>query len=204
MQVVEKGVYLAYTSTLLFITKGQELTQELTPGGRRWCWVHGEVLLTSLHSLLSYRTQDHQPRDGGTHNRLGLCHHSLTIKMPYSWSLLEAFSQLRLLPLWWSLPQVGIQNQPVHPLLLSLSLTPTLCPSGANKPPLCWELGLGVSWAEFKVPSASRSIFVFCSWLIPETKHQGPAINIHYLTTLAELSNQVLPTHPIMDFPFSP
>jgi hypothetical protein len=35
MQVVEKGVYLAYTSTLLFITKGQELTQELTPGGRR-------------------------------------------------------------------------------------------------------------------------------------------------------------------------
>jgi hypothetical protein len=110
---------LAYTSTLLFITKGQELTQELTPGGRRWCWVHGEVLLTSLHSLLSYRTQDHQPRDGGTHNRLGLCHHSLTIKMPYSWSLLEAFSQLRLLPLWWSLAYLKLAYKTSQYILFS-------------------------------------------------------------------------------------
>lgn len=39
------------------------------------------------------------------------------------------------------------------------------------------------------------------------SKHQGPAIKVHYLTTLAILSNQDLATrlvHPSRDFPFSP
>jgi hypothetical protein len=35
---------------------------------------------TGLLSLLSYRTQDHQPRDGTTYN--GLSHPSLMKKMP--------------------------------------------------------------------------------------------------------------------------
>ena len=35
-----------------------------------------------LLSLLSYRTQDHQPRDGTTHSGLGLPHQSLIKKMP--------------------------------------------------------------------------------------------------------------------------
>ena len=32
------------------------------PGGRNWFRGHGGVLLTGLLILLSYRTQDHQPR----------------------------------------------------------------------------------------------------------------------------------------------
>jgi hypothetical protein len=70
-QAVEERVYSAYTSILLFITKksGLELKQvrkqELMQ--RPWrdvtYWLASPVLL----SLLSYRTQDYQPRDGPTH-----------------------------------------------------------------------------------------------------------------------------------------
>jgi hypothetical protein len=46
------------------------------------------VLLTGLLSLLSYGTQDHQPRDDTTHRRLGPPHQSLiknmTNKLTYS------------------------------------------------------------------------------------------------------------------------
>jgi hypothetical protein len=39
-----------------------------------------------LFSLFSYRTQDHQPRDGTTHNGLGPPPRwPLIEKMPYSW-----------------------------------------------------------------------------------------------------------------------
>jgi hypothetical protein len=72
-QVEEERVYSAYTSTLLFITKVSQdrnshragtWRQELMQ--RTW-----RVLLTGLLSLLSYRPQDYQPRDGTTHNGLG-------------------------------------------------------------------------------------------------------------------------------------
>jgi hypothetical protein len=74
-QVEEKRVYSVYTSTLLFITKGsqnrnshmaetwrQELMQR--PWRDAAYWIASPGLLI----LLSYRTQDHQPRDGTTHN----------------------------------------------------------------------------------------------------------------------------------------
>jgi hypothetical protein len=76
-QIGEKSIYLAYTSTLLFI-KGsqdrnwkragswrQELMQKPWRGAASWLAPHG------LLSLLSYRTQDHQLRGGTTHNGLG-------------------------------------------------------------------------------------------------------------------------------------
>ena len=99
-QVGEERVYSVYTFTLLFITKGsqdrnsnraetwrQELVQ--TPWrGVAYCLApHG------LLNLLSYRTQDHQPRDGTTHNGWALPHQSLIKKnVP---DLMEAFSHLR-------------------------------------------------------------------------------------------------------------
>lgn len=77
-QVGKGKVYLAYTSRSLFIIKGsqdrntnkagarrQELTQKPWRGVAYWLAHHG------LLSLLSHRTQDHQPRHGITHNGLG-------------------------------------------------------------------------------------------------------------------------------------
>jgi hypothetical protein len=50
------------------------------------------VLLTGLLSLLSYRTQDHEPKDRATHNGLGPPRASLQS------CLMEAFSQLTFPP----------------------------------------------------------------------------------------------------------
>ena len=71
-------IYLTYILTSLFIiegsqdrnlnragTWGQELMQRPWTGAAYLLAPHG------LLSLLSYRTQDHQPRDGPTHNGLG-------------------------------------------------------------------------------------------------------------------------------------
>jgi hypothetical protein len=70
-QVGEERVYSAYTSTLLFITKevrtGTQTGQEAGADAEAWrdalYWLASHGLL----SLLSYRTQDYQPRDSPTH-----------------------------------------------------------------------------------------------------------------------------------------
>jgi hypothetical protein len=72
-QIGEERVYSAYTSTLLFITKGsqdwnsikQVRKQELMQ--RPWKDVTYWLASPGLLSLFSYRTQDYQPRDGPTH-----------------------------------------------------------------------------------------------------------------------------------------
>ena len=74
----EERVSLAYTFTLLFITKGsqnrnsnregtwkQELIHRPWRGGDYWVVLHG------LLKPASYKTQDHQPRDGITYNGPG-------------------------------------------------------------------------------------------------------------------------------------
>jgi hypothetical protein len=65
-QVGEERVYSAYTSILLFITRksGLELKQVREQELMQKPW---RDVLTGLLSLLSYRTQDYQPRDGPTH-----------------------------------------------------------------------------------------------------------------------------------------
>jgi hypothetical protein len=70
-QVVEERVYSAYTNTLLFITKGdrtgtqtgQESGADVEAMKGCICWLPTSGLL----SMLSYRTQDYQPRDGPTY-----------------------------------------------------------------------------------------------------------------------------------------
>jgi hypothetical protein len=74
-QVGEERVYLTYTSTLLFITKGsqnwnshrvliwrQELMQKLWRNIAYW------IASPGLLIMLSYRTQNYQPKDDITHN----------------------------------------------------------------------------------------------------------------------------------------
>ena len=52
------------------VRTGAQTGQE--PGGRSCCRGHGGCCL--LVNLLSYRTQNHQLRDGTTHSRLGSPH----------------------------------------------------------------------------------------------------------------------------------
>jgi len=47
-QVGEERVYSAYTSTLLFITKGSQDRNSSRSGSRSWCRGHGGMLLTGL------------------------------------------------------------------------------------------------------------------------------------------------------------
>jgi hypothetical protein len=56
---------LPYSCSSKEVWTGAQAGQE--PGGRGWCRGHGEVLFTGLLSLLSYRTQNHQYRDGTNH-----------------------------------------------------------------------------------------------------------------------------------------
>jgi hypothetical protein len=71
-QVGEERVYSAYTSK--FITKGGQAGQEAGADAEA---MEGCYWLASpgLLSLLSYRTQDYQLRDGTTHNRPSLSNH---------------------------------------------------------------------------------------------------------------------------------
>jgi hypothetical protein len=70
-QIGEERVYSAYTSTLLFITMevrtGTHTGQEQELMQRPWRDVLYWLASPGLLSLLSYRTQDYQPRDGTTH-----------------------------------------------------------------------------------------------------------------------------------------
>lgn len=74
--------------------------------------------------------------------------------------------------------------QPIAPTGLAL------CPCSLPPPPL--------KTMDY-IPKASqspRSLPLFGHWLNPEKKHQGPTIKIH---SLANLSDQDLPTHPSTD-----
>jgi hypothetical protein len=70
-QIVEERVYSAYTSILLFITKevrtgtqaGKKAGSDAEAMEGFLYWLASPGLL----SLLSYRTEDYQPRNGPTH-----------------------------------------------------------------------------------------------------------------------------------------
>jgi hypothetical protein len=74
-QVGEERVYSVYISTLLFITKGshdrnsyREKSWRQDMMQRPWRDAAYWLASPGLLSLLSYRTQDHQPRDGTSHS----------------------------------------------------------------------------------------------------------------------------------------
>jgi hypothetical protein len=77
-QVGEERVYSAYTSTLLFITKEVRTGTQTGQGAGADAEAMEECSLLAcfpgLLSLLFYRTQDYQPRDG-THKGTSLLDH---------------------------------------------------------------------------------------------------------------------------------
>jgi hypothetical protein len=114
-QVGEERVYSAYTSILLFITEGSQDWKSSRKQSRSWCRGHGGMFFTGLlaypglFSLLSYRIQDYQPRDGPTHKE--------PLPLITNWEnalqldLMEAFPQLKLLSLsYLQLCQVDIKT----------------------------------------------------------------------------------------------
>ena len=70
-------------------------------GAAYWLALHG------LLSLLSYRTQDHQPRDGTAHSELGpplsITNERNAFPASLQPDLMEAFSKLKFPPLQWLL-----------------------------------------------------------------------------------------------------
>ena len=134
--VRKERVYLPHTFTLMhWCSSLKKSWQELTQGrileagadtedAAFWLTAH------SLLSLLFYRIQDHQPRDGTTHHRL--CSPSLIT----SWEnalqldLMEAFPQLRLLSLWWLQPVSSWHKISQYKMVVSHHVD-------------CWELNTG-------------------------------------------------------------
>jgi len=106
-QYGEEIVYSAYTSTLLFITKGsqdwnshragtwrQELMQRPWWGAAYW------IASPDLLNLLSYRTQNYQPRDGTTHNAPPPEPLITNWENGSQLELMKVFPQRRLFSLW--------------------------------------------------------------------------------------------------------
>jgi hypothetical protein len=93
-----KGLFSLHIHITVYHQK--KSVQELKQGRNLKARADAEVMEgCCLLSLLSYRTQDQQPRDGTTHNALGPPHQPW--RLDYSPIFSEVFSQLRLLPLWW-------------------------------------------------------------------------------------------------------
>ena len=86
----KERIYVAHTSTSLFIIEGsqdrnsnragtwrQELMQRPWRGAAHWLALHG------LLNLISYKTQDHHPKDDTAHSELSPPRRSLIKKMFY-------------------------------------------------------------------------------------------------------------------------
>jgi hypothetical protein len=117
-QLGEERVYLAYTFTLLFITKGSQDWNSSRSGSRSWNRGHGGMFFTGLLPLACSACSLIEPRlpaQGWHHPQGALPPWSLIDKMPYSWI------SWRHILTWNSFPydnsnlcQVDTQNQPVH------------------------------------------------------------------------------------------
>jgi hypothetical protein len=87
-QVGEERVYLAYTSILLFITKGSQDWNSSRSGSRSWCRGHGGMFFTGLPHLACSACSLIEPKTTSPEMvppTKGLSPWSLIEKMPYSW-----------------------------------------------------------------------------------------------------------------------
>jgi hypothetical protein len=87
-QVGEERVYSAYTSTLLFITKGSQDWNSSRSESRSWCRGRGGMFFTGLLPLASSACSLIEPRlpaQRWSHPQGTFPPWSLIEKMPYSW-----------------------------------------------------------------------------------------------------------------------
>jgi hypothetical protein len=99
----EERVYSAYTSILLFITKGSQDRNSSRSGSRSWCRSHGGMFFTALlplacsaYSLIEPKTTSPEmvPPTRGLSPLITNWEDALQL------DLMEAFPQLKLLSLW--------------------------------------------------------------------------------------------------------
>jgi hypothetical protein len=86
-QVGEERVYLAYTSILLFITKGSQDWNSSRSGSRSWCGGHGGIFFTGLPHLACSACSLIEPKTTSPEMvppTKGLSPWSLIEKIPYS------------------------------------------------------------------------------------------------------------------------
>jgi hypothetical protein len=93
-QVREERVYLAYTSILLFITKGSQDWNSSRSESRNWCRSHEGMFFTGLLPLDCSACSLIEPRlpaQRWSHPQGAFPPWSLIEKMPYSWILWRHF-----------------------------------------------------------------------------------------------------------------
>jgi hypothetical protein len=86
-------VYSAYTSTLWLPKEVRIRTHPKQVMQRPWRDAASQLASYVLISLLSYRTQDHHPRDGTINDWLGSPLSITNLKMPYNWVVCRHFNQ---------------------------------------------------------------------------------------------------------------
>jgi hypothetical protein len=102
-QVGEKRVYSAYTSTLLFITKGSQDWNSGSSGSRSWCRDHGGMLFTGLLPLAysaCFLIEPKTTSPGMAPPKMGAPLLSTIWENALQLDLMEAFPLGRLFSLW--------------------------------------------------------------------------------------------------------
>jgi hypothetical protein len=70
-QLGEKMIYFVYNSMSYFVMEGRHARILEAEADASCCKGYGGVVSAGFLSLLSYRTQDYQPRNGTIHDGLG-------------------------------------------------------------------------------------------------------------------------------------
>jgi hypothetical protein len=103
-QVGEERVYSAYTSMLLFITKGSQDWNSSRSGNRSWCRGHGGMFLTDLLPLACSACSLIEPTNSTSPGMVPptMGHPTLITNWENALQLdlIDTFPQLKLHPLW--------------------------------------------------------------------------------------------------------
>jgi hypothetical protein len=102
-QIGEERIYSAYTSILLFITKGSQDWDSSRSGSRSWCRGHGGMFFTGLLPLACSACSLIEPKTTSPEMvppTRGLSPLITNWENALQLDLMEAFPQLKLLSLW--------------------------------------------------------------------------------------------------------